>query len=117
MDEARQAPVFTAHCRRLVSERKPMANTSNTIDSVAIIALCLIGLTCNLLAWTLAPMVGLGRMISFSAVAFAIAALILRRLFRLPNYRPYGLLVFGLASVTPSVYFMAILFARAIYGR
>jgi hypothetical protein len=56
-------------------------------------------------------------MIGFSVVAFVIAALMLRRLFCVPNYRPYGLLVFGLVSVIPFVYFTAILFARAIYGK
>jgi hypothetical protein len=107
--------------------RKAMSNSADTVDSVAVILLCLVGLASNLPIWvagspkfgvlsTVWQKVGIGTLVACSLSSLLIAALILRRIYRVASSRPYGLLSFVVVSAIPSAFFVAILAVRFVHG-
>ena len=104
-----------------------MRNSAITIDSVAVILLCLIGLVSNLLIWvagsprfgvlsTIWQGIGVETLVACSLCSVLIAAFILRRMYRVAASRPHGLLSLVVVSAIPSAFFVAILLARFVHG-
>lgn len=104
-----------------------MSDSANIVDSVAVVLLCLAGFASTLLIFvagspqygvlsTLWRRTGVEMLVGCSFAVFLVAALILRRMYRVVRPRPHGLLVFGVVSAIPFAFFMAILAARFVYG-
>ena len=104
-----------------------MNNSANTVDSVAVILLCLVGLASSLLIWvagspgfgvlsTIWQSIGVGTLVACSLFSVLIAALILRRVYRVAASRPRGLVSLVVISAIPSTFFVAILVVRFAHG-
>ena len=104
-----------------------MSNSADRIDSVAVILLCLVGIAFTFIIFvsgspeygvlsTLLQKLGFPLVLGCSFSALLIAALILRRMYRVASFRPHWLLVFGVVSAIPFMFFMAIFTARFVHG-
>ena len=104
-----------------------MNNSSNTIDSVAITLLCLVGLASNLLIWvagsprfgvlsTIWQGIGVETLVACSLCSVLVAALMLRRMYRVSASRPHGLLSLLVVSAIPAAFLVAILVTRSFHG-
>lgn len=104
-----------------------MSKNPHALDRGVVILLCLTGLAATLLVWmggspqygilsTVWQSVDVDVLLAGSFVAFAVAALILRRMYRAGSAHHRGLVVFGALSALPLVLLIPLLVARSIHG-
>lgn len=105
----------------------PDTMTNRIVDSAAFVVLCLLGFTSTFLIWvagsprygvlsTLWREVGVATLIGCSVVAFIVAGLLLRRMYRAGSPPPTGLVILGMVSAAPFAFLVVILTARAVLG-
>ena len=104
-----------------------MRISPKAIDYSAVIILCLLGLGLTLsilmagspqygLVSTLWRSVGIQYILGFTFIAFLVAGLILRGMWRKASCQPRGLLAFAGVSIIPFAWFLVILAARIVHG-